>query len=94
MEELKKEPMTVVLIMLNAIAFLLVEITGGSQDTLHMLKCGAAFAPLIENGELYRLFTCMFLHFGMAHLANNMLVLFVLGQRLEPVVGKIRVLII
>ena len=82
MEELKKAPVTVVLMMLNAIVFLWVEVTGGSQDTLHMVKCGAAFAPLIESGEVYRLFTCMFLHFGMAHLANNMLVLFVLGQRL------------
>ena len=36
----------------------------------------------------------MFLHFGIEHLANNMLVLFVLGQRLEPVVGKIRFLLI
>ena len=94
MEELKKAPVTVVLMMLNAIVFLWVEVTGGSQDTLHMVKCGAAFAPLIESGEVYRLFTCMFLHFGMAHLANNMLVLFVLGQRLEPVVGKMRFLII
>ena len=36
----------------------------------------------------------MFLHFGMEHLANNMLVLFVLGQRLEPIAGKIKFLLI
>lgn len=95
MEEVKKAPMTVFLILVNVIAFLAVEVTGGSQDTLHMVDCGAAFAPLIiENKEWYRLFTCMFLHFGMSHLANNMLVLFVLGQRLEPVAGKVRLLLI
>ena len=60
-----------------------------------MLECGSTYPPFIlENGEYYRLFTCMFLHFGIEHLANNMLVLFVLGQRLEPVVGKIRFLLI
>ncbi len=36
----------------------------------------------------------MFLHFGISHLANNMLVLFVLGQRLEPAVGGVRYLLI
>ena len=87
--------MTVLLMLVNVIVFLAVEITGGSQDTLHMVDCGAAYAPLIiENKEWYRLFTCMFLHFGMSHLANNMLVLFVLGQRLEPVAGKVRLLLI
>ena len=47
-----------------------------------------------ENGEFYRLFTSMFLHFGIEHLLNNMLVLFVLGSRLERVVGKARFLLI
>lgn len=95
MEEIKKEPVTVGLILLNMIVFLLTEITGGSQDTAHMLRCGAAYAPaIVEGGEFYRLFTCMFLHFGMSHLLNNMLILFVLGQRLEPVLGKIRMLMV
>lgn len=90
MEELRKEPVTAFLIIVNIVIFFGVEITGGSQNTEHMLKWGAAYGPLIlENGEFYRLFTCMFLHFGMAHLANNMLVLFVIGQRLEPTVGKL-----
>lgn len=36
----------------------------------------------------------MFLHFGIEHLVNNMLVLFVLGSRQERVIGKIRFLLI
>ena len=91
MEEIKKEPITVLFILLNILIFLIVDFTGGSENTAHMIECGAAYPPLIlENGEIYRLFTCMFLHFGIYHIANNMLVLFVLGQRLEPVVGKIK----
>lgn len=94
-KELKKEPATAVIIILNLLVFLVVEITGGSQNVEHMVQCGAAYTPyILENGEWYRIFTCMFLHFGMAHLANNMLVLFVLGGRLERAVGKIKFLLI
>ena len=95
MEEIKKEPVTVTLILLNVIIFLAVEFTGGSENGEHMLECGAVYAPLIlEQGQWYRMFTSMFLHFGAPHLINNMLVLFVLGQRLEPVVGKVRFVLI
>lgn len=95
MEEIKKEPVTVLLILLNTLIFLIVEFTGGSENGQHMLECGAAYAPLIlEQGQWYRIFSSMFLHFGAPHLINNMLVLFVLGQRLEPTVGRLRFLLI
>ena len=79
MEELKKAPVTVLLILANILVFTAVEFTGGSEDTMHMLQCGAA---------------SMFLHFGPQHLGNNMLVLFVLGGRLERTVGKLKYLLI
>ena len=80
--------LNVAMIVVNVIVFLVVDITGGSQNTLHMIKSGAANAGLIvDQHEYYRLFTAMFLHFGMAHLANNMLVLFVIGDNLERAVG-------
>ena len=95
MEEIKKEPVTVLLILLNTLIFLIVEFTGGSENGQHRLECGAAYAPLIlEQGQWYRVFSSMFLHFGAPHLINNMLVLFVLGQRLEPAVGRLRFLLI
>jgi len=94
-EEIKKEPVTAGLIFLNTLIFLIVEFTGGSENGQHMLECGAAYAPLIlEQGEWYRIFSSMFLHFGLPHLVNNMLVLFVMGQRLEPAVGRMRFLLI
>lgn len=95
MEEIKREPVTVLLILLNTLIFLIVEVTGGSENGQHMLECGAVYAPLIiEQGQWYRMLTSMFLHFGAPHLINNMLVLFVLGQRLEPVTGKMKFLLI
>ena len=77
------------LILINVLVFIAVEFTGTSQDAWHVLEYGAAYTPyIIQNGEVYRLFTSMFLHFGIEHLVNNMLVLFVLGSRLERVIGK------
>lgn len=94
MEELKKEPVTVFLILVNLLVFTIVELTGGSDDTMHMLRWGAAYTPMIMQGEYYRIFTSMFLHFGPQHLGNNMLVLFVLGGRLERTTGKLKYLLI
>lgn len=53
MEELKKEPVTVFLILVNALVFLVVEFTGGSEDTLHMLQCGAAYTPSIPGRGVF-----------------------------------------
>ena len=95
MEEFRKEPVTIGLILINILVFLAVEFTGGSQNTLHMLEWGAAYTPgIVEDGEFYRLFTSMFLHFGPRHLGNNMLVLFVLGGRMERTAGGIKYLLI
>ena len=95
MEEIKREPVTALLILLNTLIFLIVEFTGGSENGQHMLECGAVYAPLIiEQGQWYRMITSMFLHFGAPHLINNMLVLFVLGGRLERTVGKLKYLLI
>jgi membrane associated rhomboid family serine protease len=42
------------------------------------------------TGEWYRLVTSGFLHFGILHIAMNMLLLYQLGQMLEPALGRIR----
>ena len=66
---------TYVLIGLNAAVFLMSEVMGGSCDQEVMLKLGASFTPYILDGQLWRLFTSMFLHFGITHLTSNMIVL-------------------
>lgn len=83
-----------ILIALNILYFLYLEIAGSSEDTAFMMKHGAMYAPFIlEEGEYYRLLTSMFMHFGIRHLVNNMLILFVIGDHLERAVGKIRYLV-
>ncbi len=81
------------LIILNVIYFLYLEIAGSSEDSLFMVQHGAMYTPLIlEYGEYYRLLTSMFMHFGINHIVNNMLVLFILGDNLERALGRVKYL--
>ena len=57
LEEIRKEPATMALILINVLVFIAVEFTGTSQDAWHVLEYGAAYTPyIIQNGEVYRLF--------------------------------------
>lgn len=78
----------------NIIYFLFLEIAGSSEDSLFMVQHGAMYAPaVIGNREYYRLVASVFMHFGINHIANNMLVLFVLGDHMERALGSIKYLI-
>ena len=60
-----------------------------------MLRHGAMYEPMVtQEHEFYRIFTSMFLHFGISHLLNNMVLLGALGWNLELEIGKIRFLVI
>ena len=96
-DRMRKRPkswMNILMVAANIVIFLLVEVTGSSEDVVHMIAWGAAFPPLIRVGEYYRMFTCMFLHFGIEHLCNNMLLLIFIGDNLERAVGRVRYLLI
>ena len=59
---------------------------GGSTITRHQYDIGLA-RVFIENGEWWRIVTSAFLHFGILHIGMNMLLLWQLGQMLEPAIG-------
>ena len=80
---------TAVLILINCAVFLLETRAGGSTKTEVALKFGAQYEPLIRQGQYYRLFTAMFLHFGVYHLLFNMYALSVLGPAVDYVCGPV-----
>ena len=83
------------MVVINIVVFIVLEILGSTTDTLFMVRHGAMYEPLVtQQGEYYRLFTCMFLHFGVQHLFYNMLLLIFVGDMLEKVAGKVRYLLI
>ena len=85
----KKAYVNGLLIALNVLFFLYLEITDSSEDAYFMYTKGA----ILEDGEYYRLLTAMFMHFGIRHIMNNMLVLFVIGDNLERALGHVKYLI-
>lgn len=83
------------MVLINVVVYFVLESIGTTTDSMFMLSHGAFYLPAVqENGEIYRFFTCMFIHFGFSHLFSNMVVLFFLGDNLERAVGKVKYLLI
>ncbi len=54
----------------------------------------ALYGPLVDSGEIWRLFTVALVHGGLTHLFFNMFSLLVLGNPIEEAFGKARFLVI
>ena len=88
-------PCTIILAAINVIVFFVLSLRGMTENGMFLLEHGAMYVPkVIEDREIYRLFTSMFLHFGFQHLMNNMIILVLAGWNLEIEIGKIRFLLI
>lgn len=86
----KKIPLvTLGLVILNIAVFIILEVLGNTEDAEFMARHGALYTPLISNGQdYYRFLSSMFMHFGIEHLLNNMIMLFCIGEILEKQIGK------
>lgn len=83
------------LIVINVLVFFLLSLRGDTESGYFMLQYGAMYEPLVTDGhEYYRLITSLFLHFGIQHLLNNMVMLGALGYQLENEVGRVKFLLI
>lgn len=91
----KTAPCTILLAAVNVIVFFYLTFQGMTEDGAFMLEHGAMYVPyVLGEGEYYRLFSSMFMHFGFEHLVNNMVMLLVIGFTLEREIGTIKFLII
>ena len=89
--KMKRPYITYALIIINVLLYFIPLLTG-SYDKLINDFC--IYAPAIKSGELYRLFTGIFLHGNLLHLAFNCYALYILGMQLESFMGKVKYLII
>ena len=91
----RRAPVTLALVALNIVFFLWTEVNGSSENIQNMYRWGAMYGPAItEDHEYWRLVTAAFLHFGISHIANNMFLLLLMGDRLERALGHVKYLIL
>lgn len=93
----KDYTITPILIYINLLFALLVCFSGGGfmyTDNEMLIKWGANYEPLVEQGQYWRLLTAAFLHGGLLHLFMNMAFLIVGGTVLEPLLGKFKFLMV
>lgn len=89
-----RKKVTLSIAAVNILIFLFFTVIGDTEDGYFMLNHGACFTPAILQGEYYRLFTGMFLHFGLEHLIYNMVCLIFMGDILESILGPVKYLVI
>lgn len=88
-------PVNTILVLANVVVFMILSFLGNTTDAEFMAAHGAMdWMDVVEKHQYYRLFTSMFLHFGADHLLQNMLILLVIGCRLERITGKLSYLLI
>ncbi len=91
----KKIIITYLIIIICIIMYLLTIIIGdGSTDLNTLMAFGANNVVNLTNGEFWRLFTSIFIHYGLFHLLVNMYSLYIIGKQVENYLGKLKFLIV
>lgn len=85
---------TYILIAVNLAVFLATAAQAGSilhnERGSSLFRAWALFPPAVANGDIERLIGSGFLHFGVIHLAVNMLALYIIGRDTELILGRSR----
>lgn len=81
-------PVTIALVAINVIVFLLLTVTGGSQDNVNLYRWGAKYGPALADGEWWRLVLPIFMHIGFFHLFTNSIGLLIFGSMAERLLGS------
>lgn len=86
------------IVAVNVIYFLMVifwnKDYGAVYDSQVMFRMGALNYESFVSGEWYKLFTSLFMHFGLSHLLNNMILLVYAGCQLEKLIGGLPYLLL
>ncbi|MBN1541822.1 rhomboid family intramembrane serine protease [candidate division KSB1 bacterium] len=81
---------TATLIAVNVIVFGHQLFLSGPEAQVFIERYGAVPALLIRGQHLWSVLTSMFLHGGLLHLLGNMLYLWIFGDNIEQICGRLR----
>lgn len=86
---------TILIAAVNVAVYLILSAKGSTQNGLYMASNGAMYPDFITyNHQFFRFITCMFLHFGVTHLMNNMVIFCCVGSRLEKIIGHLKMAVV
>ena len=91
---------TNIIIAINVLVFVIVALLNHTidftsvQGQIDLVNAGAQYNVLVAQGQVWRIFTAMFLHFNLIHIGLNMISLFLIGAAVEVFYGKWRYLVI
>jgi membrane associated rhomboid family serine protease len=89
--------LTPALVAINVVVFLLGLSGGGGADQAggSMLRDYGLYGPSVRyDHEYYRIITSGFMHSGLLHIGFNMYALWIIGNILEPALGRLRFAIV
>jgi rhomboid protease GluP len=97
MSQDRSQPWVVYALIAANVAMFGVELASGADPIAPgakaIIELGGSYPPLTLHGEWWRLGSSMFLHFGIVHLAMNMLCLYQV-RAVEPAFGRLGFLVI
>ena len=77
------------------VVFIVEIFMGGSENNYTLMKMGAmSNYAVVAGNQWWRLFTAQFLHIGVLHLVSNAVIIYYMGQYMEPVLGHLRFLLV
>ncbi|MBD5555530.1 MAG: rhomboid family intramembrane serine protease [Roseburia sp.] len=86
---------TIVLAAINVLVYLILELLGDTRQGSFIGDHGGMYpTQILYDRQWWRILTAGFIHFGLAHLLNNMVMLCCVGSRLERAIGHVRMLVV
>ncbi len=84
----KNNKITLFFIIINGLGFITEIIFGGSENLKSLYQLGALVPMVVWQGEVWRLITANFLHYGWGHFLMNMFALYIIGNLVESLSNK------
>ena len=84
------QPITIGAIVVIVVVFIWQLAVGALESEAAIVAAGALVRDRLLEGEVWRLFSAVFLHGGVEHLLGNAFALYVLGMAVEHALGKAR----
>jgi len=84
-DKFKEYPLTYTLMAISIVMFILGQLSASLYEYLYLKLHGHS---VVMRGELYRLFTSIFLHADAMHIVMNMLSLYIVGTMVEKIFTK------